>query len=171
MFEEINKDLGVTYRYEWNTSNQFGFVKRVSLINHNTQEVEISILDGFQNILPSGVGEDLQKAYSNLVDAYKRTELKQKEGIGIFALSAIIVDKAEPSEALKCNIAWSSGLDNVTYLISSKQLDDFRKGQDIVEETDVKAERGAYFVQSHFQLPAGEAVSYTHLTLPTILLV
>jgi hypothetical protein len=31
--------------------------------------------------------------------------------LGIYALSAIIVDKAEPSEALKANVAWSLGLE------------------------------------------------------------
>jgi hypothetical protein len=42
-------------------------------------------------------------------------------------LSAIIVDKAEPAEALKANIVWSYGLDNVTYLLSSFQLANFKK--------------------------------------------
>ena len=54
-----------------------------------------------------------------------------ESGLGIYALSAIIVDKAEPSEALKCNIAWSLGLENTTYLVSSKQIAAFRKLQKI----------------------------------------
>jgi hypothetical protein len=33
-------------------------------------------LDGLQNIIPSGVGEDIQSS-SNLVDAYKKSELYQ----------------------------------------------------------------------------------------------
>jgi len=126
IFEEINEDLEITYRYEWNTSDTFGFIKKVSVINYGSQEISISVVDGFQNILPYGVGEDLQKAYSNLIDAYKRSELKKDSGLGIFALSAIIVDKAEPSEALKCNIAWSKGLEKPTHLVSSMQLDAFR---------------------------------------------
>ena len=152
IFEETNEDLGITYRYAWNTSDTFGFIKKCTLINHNTEQVDVAIIDGFQNILPYGVGEDLQKAYSNLVDAYKRSELKKDAGIGIFALSAIIVDRAEPSEALKCNIAWSRGFEKPLHLVSSKQLDAFRKGQLLREETDMKAERGAYFVQSDFGL-------------------
>lgn len=163
VFEEINKDLGITYRYQWTTSDTFGFVKKATLINHNEEDVAISILDGFQNILPYGVGEDLQKAYSNLVDAYKRSELKKEQGIGMYALSAIIVDKAEPSEALKCNIAWSTGLDNPAYLISSTQVEAFRKGQTVTGESDVKAERGAYFVQSDFGLKPNEKKQWIHL--------
>ena len=42
----------------------------------------------------------------------KRNELEPNVGLGIYALSSIIVDRAEPSEALKANIAWSVGFDN-----------------------------------------------------------
>ena len=62
-----------------------------------------------------------------MVDAYKRNELEESSKIGIYALSAIIVDKAEPSEALKANISWSNGFDDCKILISSLQLDNFRK--------------------------------------------
>jgi hypothetical protein len=98
--------------------------------------------------LPYGVGSDLQNASSNLVDAYKRSELEKSTGLGVFALSAIIVDKAEPSEALKANIAWSLGLDNPVRLLSSLQLKNFRKKQDVYQETDIKGEKGAYFIAS-----------------------
>ncbi len=145
IFQEHNKDLNLTFKYQWNSSDIYGFIKKSELINHNEHDVHCEILDGMQNILPSGVGEDLQKASSNLVDAYKRTELQEKSGIGIIALSAIIVDKAEPSEALKANLAWSIGVENPIHLVSSLQLNNFRKGLSVVQETDVKAEKGAYF--------------------------
>ena len=73
-------------------------------------------------------------------------------GIGIYALSAIIVDKAEPSEALKATTVWSTGIENATYLLSSLQVDKFRKGQEITQEVDIKAEKGAYFVSSDITL-------------------
>ncbi len=112
----------------------------------------MTLLDGIQNIVPHGVPSDVQSSKSNLVDAYKKSELEAKEGIGIYALSAIIVDKAEPSEALKATVAWSVGLDNPKYLISSLQLDNFRKGQKITQEEDIKAEKGAYFVSTDLTL-------------------
>ena len=102
--------------------------------------------------MPHGVSSDLQIKSSNLVDAYKRHELVKETGIGIFALSAIIVDKAEPSEALKANVAWASGLHNPTHLLSSLQLDQFRNLETVNEETDVKGEKGAYFVTSDIEL-------------------
>ncbi len=152
LFEEINHSLDLTFTYQWNSTNTFGFVKKSKLINHSQQDVEILVLDGLQNIIPSGVGSDLQNRASNLVDAYKRSELDKSSGLGVFALSAIIVDKAEPSEALKANVVWSIGLENPTYLLSSRQLNDYRKGKKLQEETDIKAEKGAYFVHEKINL-------------------
>lgn len=156
LFEEVNHDLDITFRYRWSSSNEYGFVREAFLINSGTESVSISILDGLQNIIPAGVGSMLQNQRSNLVDAYKRNELDRKSGIGIYALSAIIVDRAEPSEALKANIAWSVGLDNPTYLLSSLQLDAFRSGIPIQQEEDIKAEKGAYFIHTTSLLAAGE---------------
>ena len=152
IFEEINEDLNLTYRYQWNSSDKFGFIKKATLVNNSKNNVEITLLDGVQNILPNGVNEDLQSSKSNLVDAYKKCELLANVGIGIYSLSAIIVDKAEPSECLKTNIVWSSGIESPTYLISSLQLDDFRKGNKIKQEIDIKAERGAYFISANVNL-------------------
>jgi hypothetical protein len=154
LFEEVNHDLELSFRYQWNSSNAFGFVRISRLINHSDEAVEISVVDGIQNILPYGVGSFTQNQSSNLVDAYKRNELEAESGLGIFALSAIIVDKAEPSEALKANVAWSTGLEQPTYLVSSLQLKDFRAGRPIQQEEDVKAEKGAYFIHSNITLPA-----------------
>jgi len=154
IFEEINHDLELTFRYEWCSSNRFGFVKKSKLINNGSSKVQIELLDGIQNIIPYGVSSDLQNRASNLVDAYKKSELEKDSGLGIFALSAIIVDKAEPSEALKANVVWSLGLDNPKYLLSSLQLNTFRKGQPIQEEIDVKAEKGAYFINATITLDA-----------------
>ena len=118
------------------------------------------MLDGIQNILPYGVGSDLQNACSNLVDAYKRNELDAETGMGIFALSAIIVDKAEPSEALKANVVWSVGLENPKYLLSSLQLKNFRNGNNITQEEDVKAEKGAYFICGTISLNPSETKNW-----------
>lgn len=153
IFEEIHNDLQLTFRYQWSSSNVFGFVKKSEIINNATKDYTITVLDGIQNIMPHGVNSDLQNSTSNLVDAYKRNELHSESGLGIFALSAIIVDKAEPSEALKANIVWSLGMNNPTYLLSSKQLPAFRKLQKLTGETDVKGEKGAYFVSNNLHLP------------------
>jgi len=160
IFEEINYDLGVTYSYQWNNSNLYGFVKKSKIQNNTDKTIAITILDGIQNIIPYGVSEHLQNATSNLVDAYKKNELYSDIGLGVYVLSAIIVDKPEPSEALKATSVWSTGIHNPTYLISSLQLDDFRKGKKIKIETDIKAEKGAYFVRGDFKLQSGKSESW-----------
>ena len=152
IFEEINHDLELIFRYQWSSSNTFGFIKKSKLINISGSAVKVSLLDGIQNIMPASIGSDEQNQSSNLVDAYKRNELEEKTGLGIFALSAILVDKAEASEALKANVVWSLGLDNPKHLLSSLQLNNFRLGKPIKQEVDVKAEKGAYFLNSEIIL-------------------
>ncbi|WP_159950987.1 hypothetical protein [Polaribacter septentrionalilitoris] len=161
VFEEVNEDLGLTYRYHWNTSNEYGFIRKSNLINNTNDKVDVTILDGVQNILPYGVTSAIQGIRSNLVDAYKKCELETDSGIGIYALSAIIVDKAEPSEALKSNLVWSLGVKNPKYLISSRQLDAFRHGEEIHQEVDVKAEKGAYFTIQDLSLQANSEESWS----------
>jgi hypothetical protein len=161
VFEEINEDLGLTFRYKWSSTDKFGFVKKSTLINNTSDKTSITFLDGLQNIIPSNVTTDLQNSRSNLVDAYKKSELQEEVGLGIFALSAIIVDKAEPSEALKANIVWSLGIENPTYLLSSLQLDNFRKGKELHQEIDVKAEKGAYFISADIDLAANETKEWS----------
>ena len=152
IFEEINHDLELIFRYQWSSSNTFGFIKKSKLINTSDSAVKVSLLDGIQNIMPASIGSDEQNQSSNLVDAYKRNELEEATGLGIFALSAILVDKAEASEALKANVVWSLGLNSPKYLLSSLQLNNFRLGKSVDQEIDIKAEKGAYFLNSEIIL-------------------
>lgn len=161
IFEEINHDFDLTFQYQWNSTNKYGFVRKAKLINNSANDYQISILDGIQNIMPYGVTSDLQNAASNLVDAYKRSELHVESGLGIFALSAIIVDKAEPSEALKSNVVWSFGLQNPNYLVSSLQLSNFRKKEKVTPENDIKGEKGAYFINSEVDLKQNSKLNWT----------
>jgi len=155
LFEEINHDLEVTFSYRWNSSQQYGFVRESFIHNNSSNTLSISIVDGIQNIVPYGVGSFLQSQLSNLTDAYKRNELESRSGIGIYALSAIIVDKPEPSEALKATIAWSLGIEQPVYLLSSQQLNNFRAGLPLHQEKDIKGEKGAYFIHTKCLLQAG----------------
>ncbi|SFI14923.1 hypothetical protein [Halpernia frigidisoli] len=161
IFEEINEDLGLVFKYKWSNSNVYGFVRETELKNISDFDINVSICDGLQNILPAGVGSDLQNSTSNLVDAYKRSELDSASKIGIFALSATIVDKAEPNESLTANIAYSLGFKNSKILLSSTQLQNFRDKKDVSQETDSKGEKGAYFIISDFNLSADETKEWT----------
>ncbi|NQT24111.1 hypothetical protein HQ585_02025 [candidate division KSB1 bacterium] len=156
IFEEVNTDLGLTFRTAWMNSERFGFVKRSTLLNHNDQTVQINIVDGIQNILPFGINRRFQLEYSTLADGYKKNELDSETGLGIFRMSSIPTDKAEPSEALKVTMVWAAGLDSPLHLLSSNQLDAFRHCESLTEETDEHGARGAYFINTQFVLGASD---------------
>ena len=164
IFEEVNSDLGLQWQYSWRFSEKYGFVRKCSLSNLGESPVTIDILDGFQNILPFGVGSTLQNNRSNLANAYKRSELEHSSGIGIFALSSMIVDKAEPSEALGATIAWQYGIVPQYTLLSTLQLDSFRFGHMPTEETDIKAERGAYLLGASLSVDANGTLEFYTVT-------
>jgi len=160
IFEEINEELELGFKYSWRFSEQFGFVKQSTITNYANKEVSVRILDGIQNILPFGVGSGLQNERSNLVNAYKKNELDIETGLGLFRLSSMIVDKAEPSEALKVTTVWSEGIDVKNYLLSGKQVEPFSLGKSIETEVDIKAEPGAYFISSEFHMKPKEEESW-----------
>ncbi len=153
VFEEINNDLELTFRYSWSNSDNFGFVKESTLLNNSNRPIQLRILDGIKNILPHGNSYGFQNEYSNLLDAYKKNELIKDSSLGLFSLSSIPVDKAEPSEALKSTTVWSDGISPKSrFLVSDLQVKDFIAGGDIETEYDVRAQRGAYYVYDEVEL-------------------
>jgi hypothetical protein len=148
--------LGLSFRYGWFTSERFGFVRRAWLHSNASTTVRVSLLDGLQNLMPCGVGSQFQVDKSNLLDAYRRNELLAESGLALFRLSSIPIDRPEPAEALRTTTAWSAGLEAGCRLLSSVQLDRFRDGLPVREEQDVRAERGAYFIQAGLTLAPGQ---------------
>ena len=156
MFEEINEDLGTVFSYCWMNSETFGFIRKSALSNIGNTPIAVSVIDGIQNLLPAGINRALQLSLSNLVDAYKKSELIVDQSIALFMLSAVIVDRAEPSESLNTTVVWSQGGGKGKILLSARQLDNFRKGLDIETETDIRATRGAYFINTDITLDSGQ---------------
>jgi hypothetical protein len=156
VFEEINRDLELTFRYAWRTSDRYGFAKTAWLKNASADGCSVALVDGLQNLLPYGVTSQTQQLFSNLLNAYKRNELEPHTGLGIFALSATLTDLAEPSESLRATTAWQVGLEDTRYLLSSDQLVAFERGVQVAQETDVRGRRGAYLVCTEFDLAPGE---------------
>ncbi len=155
IFEAINQTLQVKYRYAWLNSDAYGFVKRSSLTNLGSGETTIASIDGIRNILPYGVSTVLQSNMSTLVDGYKKCELHEPTGLGIYTLSSILSDKAEPSEALKATTVWAAGLKNPRYLLSENQIKAFRDGIIPHNEKVLKGKRGAYLVYDQVGLQPG----------------
>jgi hypothetical protein len=160
IFEEHNADLGLTFRYGWFNSERFGFIRKAWLKNDGNQEVHANILDGVQNLLPAGLSSQLQLEKSTLVDAYKKNELLVESGVALFTLSSIPIDRPEPAESLRATTVWSAGLTSSRKILSSVQVASFADGGEISQETDVRAERGAYFLQSKLGLRRGETKTW-----------
>jgi hypothetical protein len=154
VFEEINETLAITFAYAWKNSDKYGFIKESWLLNNSIKAVKVNLIDGFRNILPYGVTSGLQASMSTLVDGYKKCELLDKTGLGIYTLRSILTDRAEPSEALKATLVWSAGLPVKNYLLSEVQLDVFKRGAGISTEKLMKGRRGAYFVNAELAIEA-----------------
>jgi hypothetical protein len=156
-FEEVNHDLKLTFRYTWMTSDRFGFVRRCELRNMGGRAMRVDLLDGLQNILPAGTPRLAQTNASNLVDAYKWNELDAATGLGIFTLYSGVSDRAEPCESLKANTIFATGLEGHRVLLSSEQLDAFRAGSSVEQETHNRGVRGAYFVNASVDVSPGQS--------------
>jgi hypothetical protein len=154
-FEEVNHDLALAFRYTWATSDRHGFVRLCELQNLGEQALQVELVDGLQNVLPAGTPLLVQTSSSNLVDAYKWTELDAGTGLAMYALYSGISDRAEPSESLRANVVYGLGLDRPTLLLSSLQLDDFRRGAPVQQEDRKRGIRGAYFLNAGLVLPGG----------------
>jgi len=157
IFNEKNFDLGLSFCYAWMNSDDFGWIKKSRLTNDSNDPIKVSIMDGLQNVLPSGIDRLTQNTFSTLVDGYKKAELIEDSSLALFRMESILVDRAEPSESLRANTVWNHGLQNAHYLLSSIQLDAFRNGREITSESESKGVRGAFFAFSQIILETAVA--------------
>jgi hypothetical protein len=160
-FEEINQDLQLAFRCTWATSERYGFVRQCQLQELSGAAREVELLDGLQGILPAGTPSFTQATASNLVDAYKWTELCEDTGLALYALYSGISDRAEPCESLRANTVFCLGLEPEAVLVSSEQLGAFRAGLPLLTERHKRGVRGAFFVTAHWPLPSGSSREWT----------
>ncbi len=153
LFEEINHDLELTFRYRWAASEALGLVRSATLENRSPRAVSVEVLDGFRNVMPHGVPLALMQRSSSLVDAYKRVDCDPATGLGIFSLTAQIVDRAEAVEELRANAVWCTGLDDPAVLLSLDAVAAFRRGEPLATERTLTGRRGNYLVASSLDLP------------------
>ncbi len=154
IFDELDHNRQLRFRISWRVSERFGFIRTCMLENLGSETCRIQLLDGMVNILPFGATSALQSAFSNLLNAYKRSELEPDSGLGIYSLSATLTDRAEPSESLKATAVWQTGMDVRAHLLSPEQIERFTETGIVTNETDVCGQPGAYLIQSEFALEA-----------------
>ena len=154
IFEEINKELELAWRTEWTSSDKYGLVRICSIKNAGSKECKAVVLDGAQNIMPACANSDVQTTTSNLIDAYKKTDL-DPSGLALFSMSSVLTDRAEPSEALYSNVSYFTKEAQV--YLSPKTPDLFRRGAELLVDDVLKGERASCFIRQEFALAAGGA--------------
>ena len=147
VFEEINHDLGLRFCGSLGACEPYGFVRECRLeCLAGAGPVEVRYLDGWHQILPTGVDQDTFGHFSYLAEAYMRHECPPQESLGIFTLNAAITDRAEASELLRAACAWSIGHSHPVVLLSKRQTKAFCRGESVQPEGEVRGELGAYLV-------------------------
>ena len=160
IFEEINHDLKIKFQYSWTCSEKYGFVKTSRIFSDAKIKREVEILDGIQNILPSGVTHQLQNEFSTLIDGYKKNELVSKYGVGVFSLSSIPSDRAQPAESLKATTVWAAGIGVEKYLLSSKQVSNFRQNISVGSENSINGMRGSFLIISRMKIKPKSSINW-----------
>ncbi|EKO3643927.1 hypothetical protein M3925_000473 [Vibrio metschnikovii] len=155
VFEEINHTLQIKFQYSWATSEAFGFVRRAQISDLSGQDRQLDILDGLQNVLPSGAPLSALQTRSALVDAYKWNEQVEGTSLALYTMYAKLSDRAEPAESLLATTIFSIDSDDNSILLSSEQLTAFRRGESIVSESLTRGVRGSYLLNKRFTLAAG----------------
>lgn len=147
VFEEINYDLGLRFRWTLGACEPYGFVRECLLeCLDGTGPVEVRYLDGWHQILPPGVDQETFGRFSYLAQAYMRHECLSDESLGIFTLNAAMTDRAEACESLRTACAWSIGHPHPVVLLSDRQIEAFRRGESVQPEHEVRGGLGAYLV-------------------------
>ena len=144
-FEEINHSLDLIFVYEWQSSDEYGFIKKSKLINKSKKDYDIELIDGLRNIMPANIGLRTQQEMSNLANAYKVSEYLPDANCALFYLNALLMDRPEPGESLYTNIIWSlyngekqilvCDVDDFTILQSFDMEGDFDGSQSFNEAT------------------------------------
>ncbi|MGR5193249.1 hypothetical protein ACPV4H_05095 [Vibrio rotiferianus] len=160
VFEELNHTLKLKFQYSWNTSEEFGFVRRSQITDLSGTTREIELIDGLQNLLPSGAPLSALQTRSALVDAYKWNELLDGSSLALFTMYAKLSDRAEPAESLLATTVFSVDNDYGQRLLSSSQVNAFRQGREIQNETLTKGVRGSYLIHKSIKLEANQNKSW-----------
>jgi hypothetical protein len=156
IFEEVNDDLGLTFRYRWRFSEKFGTVRVATLANAGDTKVSAHIIDGLLNVMPWGISPVIHQQRHCLADAYKHCEVDSETGLGIYSLSSMILDRAEPGEMMRATTVWSTGLPDAQIILNPAQLSAFRSRRKVYGETLLKGRKGAYLLSSSLCLDPGQ---------------
>jgi hypothetical protein len=157
-FEERRDGLGLTFRYTWCSAQPFGWVREAELLlDRDAQPIEASWLDGLRAVLPSGADGFLLNNFHCLVNAYRRSEVDTATGLAVFPLQSLIMDRAEPGEALTANVAWCQGVESPSVVLSDAALRCFAETGQVSSELELKGRLSHYLLHQSQVLQPGES--------------
>lgn len=154
-FEETHLELRMRFCWTLESSERFGLVRYCRLENLGDSSRSVRMLDGWHQLLPPGVSQEAYSRYSYLASAYMRHEALAGCGLGIYTLNSGISDRPEPSESLRVSVAWTLGHADPVMLLSDRQVDAFRRGEEVAAEEEVRGEFGAHLIASRMEIPHG----------------
>jgi hypothetical protein len=157
IFEELHEELGLRFSYRWQLSDEFGFVRKVKLVNESDEVRSMRLIDGLQDLLPSGVDSSLHLQLSCLADAYKMSELECDGRLMIHRLASGIVDAPIPLECLKATTVWSPGFEGSHTFLSRKEAENYLKEGRAHFQERSRGERGAFLLGAEVTLAPGES--------------
>ncbi len=160
VYEEINHDLALIFRYRLTAGEPFGLLRFCALENLADAETLIDVLDGWHQIRPPGIDTATLAGFSYLAKAYMRHDLDPASGMGVFTMNARLSDKAEPAESLTAACAWSSGLEARAILLSDHHVADFCRGRNLASDIEQRGDLGAYLVHAQVRLAPRAAASW-----------
>ncbi len=151
-FEEAHPDGRLVFRYEWSSNGRLGLIRKASLRCADGRQ-ELEVLDGLVGLLPAGLSNASWKDLSYLADAYAWNEGAAGGRLGIYTMYARLWDRAEPKESFEARVAWRSGPEGATALLSDRQVVAFCEGLPLAPEAVTRGRRGAFLLG--FALSAG----------------
>ena len=151
-FEEINEELELAFRIGWTSSAKYGLVRCTEIQNLSDSPVSVEVLDGCRNILPAHCDRAFIETNSYLLDAYKKSDLDTEANFGIFTVSSIVSDKAEPNEGLRCNVSWFST--NDTPILDPEAPAYFVADKEIRNIPVLKGKRASFYIDHKVELSA-----------------
>ena len=160
-FTEQNDALGLTFSYTWSATPEFGFVRSCELSRAPDREpLDVEVLDGLIDVLPSGVALAVQQQSSTLVDAYRRSEYDDEAALALFTLEALISDRPDPAESLHAAVVWSRGLSGAGVVLSDRQVRLFRSGRALEPDQLVTGRKGSFLLAGAARLKPGTPLEW-----------
>ena len=161
IFEETHRDLQLSFRYRWASSDELGFVRTSSLVNEGDQLIRAELIDGLLDVLPFGLDPSLYQSKGNLTNAYKRSEVVDSATrLAVFSLEAGVIDRPEPAEVLRGTTAWSVGLEGGSVTVDPDAVVDFETGGSHTADLPLTGRPGAYLLRGTVDLEPGADTSW-----------